>query len=96
LITEFDIRTQVEYVEYEIKTQESKMPLITLKTMQGKSPAAIRKTMDEISQIVSKNLDYDPSHVWVFVEETADEHFLTAGRTWAELKPMLYPDQGDR
>ena len=28
----------------------------------------------------------------VFVEEVADTHFLTAGRTWAELKPVLYPE----
>ncbi len=67
------------------------MPLVTLKTMQGKSPEAIRKTMEDINRIVAENLGYDPSHVWVFVEEVADEHFLTAGRTWAELKPVLYP-----
>ncbi len=66
------------------------MPLVTLKTMQGKSPAAIKKTMKEINEIVARNLGYDPAHVWVFAEETADEHFLTAGETWDVLKPKLY------
>ena len=68
------------------------MPLVTLKTMQGKSPAAIKKTMADINRIVAENLDYDQEHVWVFVEETADEHFLAAGKTWTELKPALYPE----
>lgn len=67
------------------------MPLVTLKTMPGKSPEAIRKTMEDINRIVAENLGYDRSHVWVFTEEVADEHFLTAGKTWAELKPVLYP-----
>lgn len=67
------------------------MPLVTLKTMKGKSTEAIRKTMEDINRVVAEDLGYDPSHVWVFVEEVADEHFLTAGRTWAELKPKLYP-----
>jgi len=72
------------------------MPLVTLKTMQGKSAEAIRKTMEDINRVVAENLGYDPSHVWVFVEEVADEHFLTAGRTWAELKPKLYPAEAKR
>lgn len=67
------------------------MPLVTLKTMQGQSPEAIRKTMRDINRVVAANLGYDPSHVWVFTEEVADEHFLTNGQTWAELRPMLYP-----
>jgi len=25
-------------------------------------------------------------------QEVADTRFLTAGRTWAELKPVLYPE----
>ncbi|MGH1464309.1 MAG: tautomerase family protein [Cognatishimia sp.] len=66
------------------------MPLVTIKTMQGKSPEAIEKTMKQVNQIVAENLNYDPSHVWVFVEETADEHFVTAGHTWKTLKPKLY------
>ncbi len=72
------------------------MPLITLKTMQGQSPDAIKKTMKDICKIVATNLDYDPSEVWVFAEEVADEHFLTAGRTWSELKPMLHPEEPAR
>lgn len=67
------------------------MPLVTLKTMQGKSPEQVQKTMSEIGRVVSENLGYDPSHVWVFFEETADEHFMTAGKNWADIKQMLYP-----
>jgi 4-oxalocrotonate tautomerase family enzyme len=66
------------------------MPHVTLKTMQGQSPEIIEKTMRELNEVVAKNLGYDPSHVWVFFEEMADEHFMTAGQTWAELKPKLY------
>ena len=71
------------------------MPLITLKTMKGKPPEAIKRTMADISKIVADNLVYDPAHVWVFTEEVDDEHFLTAGRTWAELKPHLYPKKSE-
>ncbi|MEJ1355897.1 MAG: hypothetical protein RPU61_04880 [Candidatus Sedimenticola sp. (ex Thyasira tokunagai)] len=53
------------------------MPLITIKTMK------------EVNNIVASNLDYDPAHVWVFVEEVEHDHFLTAGKTWEELKPLL-------
>ncbi|SEK84462.1 tautomerase family protein [Rhodococcus maanshanensis] len=68
------------------------MPMVTIKTMQGKSPEAIRKTMSDVGRVVAENLGYDAAHVMVFVEEVADTHFLTAGRTWAELKPVLYPE----
>ena len=47
--------------------------------------------MRDINRVVAANLDYDPSHVWVFTEEVADGHFLTAGKDWSELKPVLYP-----
>ncbi|RVW11568.1 hypothetical protein EGT67_03980 [Prescottella agglutinans] len=67
------------------------MPLVTIKTMQGKSPEALTRTMKEVSRVVAENLDYDPAHVWVVVDEMADEHFLAGGTTWAELKPTLYP-----
>ena len=70
------------------------MPLVTLKTMEGKSPEAIRRTMADINRVVAENLGYDPAHVWVMVEEVRDEHFFTAGRTWAELKPHLYSTNG--
>ena len=66
------------------------MPLITIKTMKGCSKEAIENTMKEINSIVAKNLGYDPSHVWVFTEEVEDNHFLTAGKTWEELRPLLY------
>lgn len=65
------------------------MPLITLKTMTGSSQEALEKTMRQINEIVAENLGYDPAHVWVFVEEVEHDHFLTAGRTWKELKPLL-------
>ena len=71
------------------------MPLITIKTMKGKSKEAITKTMKDISDIVAKNLGYDPAHVWVFVEEVEHEHFLTAGKTWKELMPLLYKEQSN-
>ena len=45
--------------------------------------------MKQINALVAENLGYDTSHVWVFCEEVEDDHFVTAGRTWAELKPML-------
>ena len=66
------------------------MPLVTLKTMKGSSNEAIEKTMKQINEIVASNLGYDPAHVWVFVEEVEHDHFLTAGKTWEELKPLLY------
>lgn len=69
------------------------MPLVTLKTMKGQPAGTIQKTMAEINKIVADNLGYDPAHVWVFTEEVEDEHFLTAGQTWAELKPHLYPHE---
>ncbi len=69
------------------------MPLITLKTMKGSSKESIKKTIKEINALVAKNLGYDASHVWVFVEEVEHDHFLTAGHTWTELKPILYKDQ---
>ncbi len=69
------------------------MPLITIKTMKGSSKEAIENTMKEINEIVSRNLDYDSSHVWVFVEEVEDHHFLTAGKTWEVLRPMLYQEK---
>lgn len=69
------------------------MPLVTLKTMKGKPTEAIKKTMVEINKIVAENLGYDEAHVWVFAEEVEDEHFLTSGKTWAELKSHLYPNE---
>ena len=69
------------------------MPLITIKTMKGSSKEAIEKTMKDVNDLVARNLGYDPSHVWVFVEEVEHEHFLTAGKTWAELMPLLYRDK---
>ncbi len=66
------------------------MPLITLKTMKGSSKEKITKTIKDINALVAKNLNYDPSHVWVFVEEVDHDHFSTAGMTWTELKPILY------
>lgn len=69
------------------------MPLITIKTMKGSSKEAIEKTMKEVNDIVASNLGYDPAHVWVFVEEVEHDHFLTAGKTWEELKPLLYRDK---
>ena len=69
------------------------MPLITIKTMKGSSKEALEKTMKQINAIVSENLGYDPAHVWVFVEETDHNHFVTAGKTWKELKPLLYSDK---
>jgi 4-oxalocrotonate tautomerase family enzyme len=71
------------------------MPLVTIKTMKGSSKEAINKTMKQINEIVSTNLGYDSSHVWVFVEEVEHDHFLTAGKTWEELKPLLYKDKKD-
>lgn len=65
------------------------MPLITIKTVKGSSPEALTKTMKEINALVAKNLGYDPSHVWVMCEEVESDHFVTAGRTWTELRPML-------
>lgn len=65
------------------------MPMITLKTMTGSSPEALDRTLRQINQIVADNLGYDPAHVWVFLEEVEHDHFVTAGRTWTELKPML-------
>ena len=65
------------------------MPLVTLKTMKGSSKEAIDKTMKQLNAIVAGNLGYDPAHVWVFVEEVEHEHFVTSGRTWVELKPVL-------
>ena len=69
------------------------MPLVTLKTMKGKPAQALHKTMRDINAIVAENLGYDPSHVFVFAEEVEDEHFMTAGKTWAELKPHFYPEE---
>ena len=69
------------------------MPMVTLKTMAGKPREAIVKTMKDINRIVAENLGYDPAHVWVFVDEVDDQNFVTGGRTWAELKPLLYPDR---
>lgn len=69
------------------------MPLITIKTMKGSTKESIEKTMKEVNEIVSKNLGYDPSHVWVFVEEVEHSHFLTSGKTWESLKPMLYQEK---
>ncbi|MBW9266821.1 MAG: tautomerase family protein [Candidatus Thiodiazotropha sp. (ex. Lucinisca nassula)] len=51
------------------------MPLVTIKTMNGSSKEAIEKTMKEVNDLVACNLGYDPSHVWVFVEEVDHEHF---------------------
>ncbi|MET0108748.1 MAG: tautomerase family protein [Candidatus Thiodiazotropha sp.] len=51
------------------------MPLVTIKTMKGSSKEAIEKTMKEVNDLVACNLGYDPSHVWVFVEEVDHEHF---------------------
>ncbi|HYD64953.1 tautomerase family protein [Azospirillum sp.] len=47
--------------------------------------------MEAVNRVVAENLGHDPSHVWVFFEEVRDEHFLTAGRTGAELKLLLRP-----
>jgi phenylpyruvate tautomerase PptA (4-oxalocrotonate tautomerase family) len=66
-----------------------------MKTMKGCSKEAIEKTMKEINEIVSKNLGYDPAHVWIFTEEVEHDHFLTAGKTWEELKPLLYENKKD-
>ncbi|MES9814135.1 MAG: 4-oxalocrotonate tautomerase family protein [Candidatus Thiodiazotropha sp.] len=71
------------------------MPLVTIKTMKGSSKEAIEKTMKEVNDLVACNLGYDPSHVWVFVEEVDHEHFLTAGKTWKELMPLLYRGKKD-
>ena len=65
------------------------MPLVTLRTMKGSSKEAIEKTMKHVHRIVADNLGYDPAHVWVFVEEVEHDHFVTSGRTWEELKPIL-------
>ncbi len=70
------------------------MPLVTVKTMAGQSPAAIRKTLDDINRVVAENLGYDRSHVWVFFDEVAHDRFMTAGRTWAELKSDLATGPG--
>lgn len=72
------------------------MPLVTVKTMKGSSKEAIHKTIKEINELVAANLGYDPSHVWVFVEEVEHDHFLTAGKTWEELMPLLYPERQKR
>lgn len=69
------------------------MPLVTIKTMKGSSKEEIEKTMKEVNDIVARNLGYDPSHVWVFVDEVEHDHFLTAGKTWEELMPLLYGDK---
>ena len=72
------------------------MPLITIKTMQGSSKEAIEETMKQVNIIVAGNLGYDPAHVWVFVEEVEHDHFLTAGKTWKELKPLIIREKKDR
>lgn len=69
------------------------MPLITIKTMKGSSKEALEKTMKQVNEIVARNLGYDSAHVWVFVEEVEHDHFVTAGKTWQELKPLLYSDK---
>ncbi len=63
--------------------------------MKGSSKEAIEQTMKEVNDIVARKLGYDPSHVWVFVEEVEHDHFLTAGKTWEELRPLLYRDKKD-
>ena len=65
------------------------MPLITIKTVKGSSPEALTRTMKEINALVAKNLGYDPSHVWVMCEEIDEGRFVTAGKTWGELRPLL-------
>lgn len=65
------------------------MPLITIKTVKGSSKDALDKTMKQIHALVAENLGYEPSHVWVMCEEVEGDHFVTAGRTWTELRPML-------
>ncbi len=66
------------------------MPLITIKTLAGNSKETLHKTMKEVNQLVAQNLGYDPAHVWVFVEEVDHDHFMTAGRTWEELKTIVH------
>lgn len=67
------------------------MPLVTLKTMAGTPRDVLDRTLKEVNALVAENLGYDPAHVWVILEEMPHEDFVVAGKTWAELKPMLYP-----
>ncbi len=68
---------------------------LELYAMFKSSKEAIEKTMKQINEIVASNLGYDSAHVWVFVEEVEHDHFLTAGKTWEELKPLLYKGKRD-
>lgn len=66
------------------------MPSVIIKTMKGSSREAIDKTMRQINELVAENLGYDSAHVWVFCEEEEHDHFVTSGRTWSELNPILH------
>ncbi|MEV0467836.1 tautomerase family protein [Nocardia tengchongensis] len=65
------------------------MPMVTIKTVRGQTPEALARTMREVSRVVAENLGYDPAHVWVMLDEMPDDHFMVAGKTWAELKSAV-------
>lgn len=69
------------------------MPLVILKTLAGKPREALDKTMKQMNALVAENLGYDPAHCWVMYEEIKHDDFVTDGKTWTELKPLLYGDK---
>ena len=59
----------------------------------------MQKTIEEmpreVNKFVASNFGDNPDHVWVLVEDGEHDYFLTAGKTWDELKPLLYRGNKD-
>jgi 4-oxalocrotonate tautomerase family enzyme len=74
------------------------MPIVTLKILKGRPKAKLRNAMEQLTEVVSKELDYDRKHVSVYLEEVEHDAFMEGGETGGEMIERLnvgykYPER---
>lgn len=65
------------------------MPIVTLKILKGRSRAKLHTAMQQLTQVISTELDYDPKHVSVYIEEVEHDAFMENGETGQEMVERL-------
>lgn len=63
------------------------MPIIRVEMLAGRPQEVKQKMAEELTEVVTRNLGADPSHVYVMFADVAHEDWAVAGRFFPTQAP---------
>ncbi|RXK19156.1 2-hydroxymuconate tautomerase [Macrococcus sp. DPC7161] len=60
------------------------MPFITVELIEGRSEEQLKKIVEEVTEVVSKNANAPKENIHVFIKELKKERYAVAGKLKSE------------